>query len=94
MSLLLEWSKLALNDIDEIIDFIFSENPPAAMALEQLIHDSVNNLVFMPYIGRIGRVENTRELIFHPNYFIAYEIDRNIIRIMRILHCRKQYPQH
>lgn len=92
MPLLLDWTKAALADVDEIVDFIFSENPAAAIEFEQLIQESVNNLANMPYLGRIGRIENSRELIFHANYFIAYELENGKIKILRVLHCRRKYP--
>ncbi|ASK27159.1 type II toxin-antitoxin system RelE/ParE family toxin [Neisseria chenwenguii] len=93
MPLLLDWTKSALTDVDEIVDFIFSENPAAAFEFEQLVQESANNLVHMPYIGRSGRIEYTRELIFHPNYFIAYEMEGGKIKILRVLHTRRKYPE-
>ena len=90
--MLLEWTAAALVDTDEIVDFIFDDNPAAALAVEQLVWESANHLAAMPYLGRLGRVENTREFIFHPNYFIAYELAGNTVRILRVLHCRRKYP--
>ena len=92
MPLLIEWTQAALQDTDAIVDFIFEDNPTAAIEMEQLIHDSTDNLAFMPYIGRRGRVENTREFVFHPNYFIVYETAENRIKILNVLHTRRQYP--
>lgn len=92
MPLLLEWSAPAIADVDEITDFIFADNPTAAFEFEQQVHDSVNNLTAMPYLGRLGRAPNSRELIFHPNYFIAYELDGSTVKILRVMHCRRKYP--
>ncbi|AZR59282.1 type II toxin-antitoxin system RelE/ParE family toxin [Eikenella corrodens] len=79
-------------DVDEIVDYIFADNLAAALDLEQLIHDSVNHLTRLPYIGWRGRVMNTWELIFHPNHFIVYELDETHVKIMRIVHTRRKYP--
>ena len=92
MPLLISWTETAMADVDEIVDYIFADNPAAALDLEQLIHDSVNHLTRLPYIGRRGRVMNTWELIFHPNYFIVYELDETHVKIMRIVHTRRKYP--
>lgn len=54
MPLLISWTETAMADVDEIIDYIFADNPAAALDLEQLIHDSVNHLTRLPYIGRRG----------------------------------------
>lgn len=55
--MLLEWTAAALADTDEIVDFIFDDNPAAALAVEQLVWESANHLAAMPYLGRLGRVE-------------------------------------
>ena len=67
MSLLLKWTKPAIADADEIIDYIFADNPAAAFDFEQIIYESANNLTVLPYLGRLGIVTKTRELIFHSN---------------------------
>lgn len=69
MPLLLEWTKPAIANADEIIDYIFADNPAAAFDFdfEQIIHESANNLTVPPYLGRLGMVTKTRELIFHSN---------------------------
>jgi len=54
MPLLISWTETAMADVDEIVDYIFADNPAAALDLEQLIHDSVNHLTRLPYIGRRG----------------------------------------
>ncbi|WP_107689086.1 type II toxin-antitoxin system RelE/ParE family toxin [Neisseria wadsworthii] len=90
--LVIEWTAHALTDVDNIIDFIFDDNPNAAFEMDLLIHDSVQHLAALPYIGRKGRVENTREYVIHPNYLIIYEIALNHLRILSVLHVRKEYP--
>jgi hypothetical protein len=90
--LTLEWSTAALEDADNIIDFIFEDNPAAAFEMDLLIHDSVNHLRSLPYIGRKGRIAGTREYVIHPNYLIVYEIHANYLKIMSVLHVRKEYP--
>ena len=92
MPLLLEWTKPAIADTDEIIDYIFADNPAAAFDFEHLVHESANNLTVLPYHGRLGRVPKTRELIFHPNYAIVYEVGRESVKILRIVHARRKYP--
>lgn len=73
MPLLLEWTKPAIANADEIIDYIFADNPAAAFDFdfdfdfEQIIHESANNLTVPPYLSRLGMVTKTRELIFHSN---------------------------
>lgn len=90
--LAVQWSAEALDDLDRIIDFIGERNPAAAERIEDLIEDSVTKLPLNPYLYRVGRVEGTREAVVHPNYIIVYRVEREIIRIVSVLHARQQYP--
>lgn len=49
-------------------------------------------LVTHPMIGRTGRVAGTRELVAHPNYILIYYVVGELIRIFRILHAARQWP--
>ena len=57
------WQKGAVQDLDAVFDFIGAENPPAAFMVFELIEKRVGQLVDHPYLGREGRVANTRELM-------------------------------
>ena len=46
-----------------------------------------------PALGRPGRVEGTRELVVtRTNYVAIYQIDGEVIDILRVLHGRQQWP--
>lgn len=45
-----------------------------------------------PLIGRRGRVGSTRELVVRPNYLLVYDIDRDTVRILRVLHAAQPWP--
>ena len=46
-----------------------------------------------PEIGRPGRIEGTRELIIQQTpYIAAYRIERNSVRILRVLHGAQRWP--
>lgn len=50
-------------------------------------------LTQMPRIGRIGRVENTRELVVSRTpYIVAYRIEEDRISVIRIFHGRREWP--
>jgi toxin ParE1/3/4 len=54
------------------------------------IRDRVLQSERMPRIGRIGRVENTRELVVSRTpYIVAYRIDEGRISIIR---GRREWP--
>lgn len=88
----INWKISAVEDLEQIIEYIFIQNPTAAIHLEEHILDSTTILADMPYSGRIGRVSNTREFIVHPNYMIIYQVHSSTIDILSIVHAKKEYP--
>lgn len=87
-----DWSESALRDIEQIARYIAQHNPIAAISTVDLVTDAAQNLAYSPYIGRIGRRKNTRELVVHPNYILVYKISNDAIRIITVLHTRQRYP--
>ncbi|AYO53351.1 type II toxin-antitoxin system RelE/ParE family toxin [Acinetobacter sp. WCHAc060033] len=90
--LTVNWKINAVHDLEEIIDYIFIQNPEAAINLEDEILNTAESLADMPYSGRIGRVSGTRERIVHPNYMIIYQVLFDSIEILNIVHTKKHYP--
>ena len=88
----LVWTTRALRDRDRIYSYIENDDPAAALSLDEHFEKRTSQLVVHPALGRIGRVEKTRELVVHPNYIIIYDLVGNDIRVLRILHARQQWP--
>ncbi|MGA2792453.1 MAG: type II toxin-antitoxin system RelE/ParE family toxin [Roseiarcus sp.] len=89
----LEWSRFALADRDEIFDHIEADNPRAAAMVDERIGAQAALLTQFPQGGRPGRVEGARELIVRRTpYIAAYRIAGDIVRILRILHGSRQWP--
>ena len=88
----IKWLKLALNDLDEIAEFIKKDNPQAAEKIVKMLWQKVNILKDHPEIGRPGRVKETRELILNEiPFIIPYRIKINI-EILRVLHSSRNWP--
>jgi toxin ParE1/3/4 len=89
----LEWSVWARADRDAIFDYIDAHNPRAAVAVDKRISDRIKVLQQLPRSGRPGRVEGTRELIItRTPYIVAYRIIGDTVRILRVLHSSRQWP--
>jgi toxin ParE1/3/4 len=90
----LEWSVIALADRVAIFDYIEADSPSAAILIDDRIEDAVETLVKLPGMGRPGRIEGTRELVIDRTpYIAAYRISGTAIRILRVLHGARQWPE-
>ncbi len=87
------WSIRARSDIERLLSYIARDNPLAADELVTSIFDSVeHNLPDNPNLGRVGRVEGTRELVAHKNYIVVYRIGANSIEILSVYHAARLWP--
>ena len=86
------WTNEAIADREKIFDFIETDNPAAALALDQLFSEATARLVNHPDLGRPGRVSGTRELVAHHNYILIYDVAGDALRVLRILHAARQWP--
>lgn len=86
------WRENAAQALDEIIDYIAQFDEDAADRLEVQALDCSRNLPHFPRAYQAGRVEGTREAVFHPNYILVYRVDETMIEIINVMHTRRQYP--
>jgi plasmid stabilization system protein ParE len=48
----------------------------------------------MPYFGRIGRTEGTREItVTGTSYLVAYQIVENMIHVLAVMHGARKWPE-
>ncbi|MFL1781468.1 Type II toxin-antitoxin system RelE/ParE family toxin [Candidatus Hepatincolaceae symbiont of Richtersius coronifer] len=88
----IRYSKKFDKSLDDIYKYIALYNPIAANKQIEKFYNLIMLLKTNPYLGVIGRVENTREL-FIPNtkYFLVYEIETDFVYILNIIHTAKNY---
>lgn len=89
----LAWTRLAAQDRRDIRAYIARDNPVAALALDELISEKTTRLTEYPALGRAGRITDTRELVLHPNYILVYDVTGDTVRILRVLHANRQWPE-
>ena len=87
----LYWTLEAIADRDAIFDYIEVDNPAAALALDELFSEKAERLTDHPKLGRLGRVDGTRELVVHENYILIYDIAGDLVRILRVLHVARRW---
>lgn len=88
----LRWTPEAIQDREEIYDYIEADNPAAALALDELFAEKAGRLVDHPGLGRPGRVPGTHELVAHQNYILVYDVEGDLVRVLRVLHAARLWP--
>lgn len=88
----IRWSQFAIDDLLTVVSYIADENPAAAQAINDEVNTKVSNLAVHPRMGRIGRVEGTRELVIRSNYIAVYQDGEKEITILRLLHSAQMWP--
>lgn len=89
----LEWKATAIADLLAIVDYISDDNPDAAQALKDEIEAKTSRLPDNPQLYRVGRVNDTREMVVRPNYIVIYTEDAITVTILRVLHAAQQWPE-
>ena len=86
------WSEDAERDRDDIIQFIWIDNPAAAYRMNDTFNIAVDRLKEFPRMGRAGALSGTRELIPHASYRLVYEISDDEIIIHAVVHTARRWP--
>jgi addiction module RelE/StbE family toxin len=86
------WTPEAENDRDEIWNYIFADNPQAAVRMDELFSKAAARLADFPEMGHDGRIRGTREFVIHENYRLIYEIEGQTVWILALVHSARQWP--
>src|SRR3954464_2335211 len=81
-------SKRAVADLNSIWNYIAKDNPAAADRVEDKLHDAIHELLANPSLGHFRDDIADRRYRFRRefSYVIAYRVDDQILRIVRIVH--------
>lgn len=87
------WKMNARADLAKVIRHIAMSNPQAARRMLLRLQEAVLPVAEHPYLYRQSeRVPGCREIVAHPNYVVVYQVGRDTIDVLRVLHARQQYP--
>ena len=89
----LRWTPASADDLEAIADYLVRHFPSFARTTIRQIHETIASLRSMPYRGRIGREEGTRELVIaRLPYIVIYRIKGEAVEILHIYHGARQRP--
>lgn len=86
------WTPEAQQDRADVWDDIAADNPRAAARMDELFSEAAAKLAEHPKLGRLGKIPDTRELIPHESYRLVYEIKREIVWVLVLVHTARQWP--
>ena len=70
----IRWTPAAAADLQQISDYLREHYPHYRQATLRKLFDTIRNLRDAPHLGKPGRVEGTREILFPPMWrFTALE---------------------
>ncbi|MBW4476786.1 MAG: type II toxin-antitoxin system RelE/ParE family toxin [Tolypothrix brevis GSE-NOS-MK-07-07A] len=88
----IKWLRRALRNLEQAHNYILKDSPKAAQEAIFRIQSAVSQLENYPFMGRIGRLEDTRELVISgTSYIVIYRVKESV-EILRVLHTSKRYP--
>ncbi len=77
----------AARDLEDIIDYIATDNPAAAERVYRAIVTAAERLQDFPQIGHVGRLPGTRELsIASLPYVLVYQLSSEIVTVVAVFH--------
>jgi addiction module RelE/StbE family toxin len=87
------WTRQASRRLEEIGDHIALDNPAAASRVVAAIWQKAETLGTYPLLGRVGRVQGTRELVISGTpYLVAYRVRGRQVAILAVFHGAQRWP--
>lgn len=88
------WSAASVRHLKAIVEYIQPESPAGATTIRQRILKTAWMAGQMPYSGRVGRVEDTREAVVPGSpYIVVYQISAQAVEIIGIWHASRLWPE-
>jgi toxin ParE1/3/4 len=89
----LRWTPAAADDLEAVAAYLAKHFPSFRQTTIQEIYNTIATLRSLPYCGRIGREEGTRELVIaRLPYIVVYRIKSDAVEILHIYHGAQQRP--
>ena len=81
----IRWTPTAAADLQSISDYLHEHHPPYRIPTVRKLYAGIRALKDSPFLGRPGRVDGTRELLFLPMPYVAvYSVHDTSIEVWRI----------
>ena len=85
------WTPEAIQDRNDIYDYIEADNPAAALALNARFAEKAGRLVNYPGLGKPGSAAGTRKLVAHQHDILVHDTAGDLLPVLRVLHAAPYY---
>ena len=83
----IRWTPGAATDLEHIKDYLKEHYPHLAHSTIRELYETIRNLKSMPYRGRVGSKEGTRELVLtRLPFVVVYRINQETIEVVHLYH--------
>lgn len=90
-----EYLPIAAQDLTEIIDYIKTDDPQAALNLLDNIDESISKLELFPHMGTVPKDIRLQSLGYRmliiQNYLVFYIVFDDVVEIHRIISGKRKY---
>jgi toxin ParE1/3/4 len=88
------WTRRYLSELGSIGDYIHQHSPRAAARIVNEIQAKTARLLLSnPFIGRVGEIKGTRELVISGTpYIVAYRVTDVQIEVLFVQHGAREWP--
>lgn len=90
----IRWAPAAADDLQAIDDYLGQHHPALRQPTVRKLYGAAGSLKRFPNRGRLGAIEDTRELVILPlPYIIVYGVEPDLVHIFRIIHTSEDWPE-
>lgn len=98
MEIKIKWLTTAVEDVNNICEYLAQKNPVAADKLYDAFMDAVDELLIFPEAGQLEPLLNDYEgsfryLVVNKHYKLIYTINEAVVEIVVIWDCRRDPSQ-
>ena len=87
------WSAASVRHLQEVVEYLQGESAAGAVTIRRRILETVRRVGQMPYSGRIGRIDGTREAVVPRSpYIVVYQVSAQTVDILGIWHGARLWP--
>jgi toxin ParE1/3/4 len=88
------WSAASLSHLQQVVDYLQGETSGGATTIRRRILETKRRIGQMPYSGKVGRIDGTREAVVPRTPFIlVYRVSEKTLDILGIWHAARLWPE-